>query len=101
MKKVTAVFAAFAFTAGMAATAFAGPPPSFYYGKEAPAKKAVKSGKSAGNADSWKGVEPVDTGAMQGKSMSGPSTGRIPPTSTHYNPQFPETRWQDLGGGGN
>ncbi|MEW6719615.1 MAG: hypothetical protein AB1346_04105 [Thermodesulfobacteriota bacterium] len=91
MKKLMAILAAFALTAGMAGATFAG---EMYelHGKHY--KKIAK--ETDKSSDAWKGSESVDTGAVPGKlEKSKPN-----PLDTHYNPFFPELRPVDRSTGG-
>lgn len=97
MKKIMSVIAALALGAGMLGTAIAGGP-GYSGDYDAFSSRSPAKSVSKAMADKFPGSGVVETGATVARSIG---EDRIPPTSTHYNPQFPETRWQDLGRGGN
>jgi hypothetical protein len=94
MKRYLAVFAALALTAA-AGSAFADGPG---YSGDHDSIPSRMSAESVSTVDAYRGSisGPVETGAVPEKSTG----DRLSPTSTHYNPFYPETRAIDLGGGG-
>jgi hypothetical protein len=104
MKRFMAVFAVLAVVA-VAGWAYADEPG--YFGDPGtmarwtfgpPLKDATPNVKGS---DRWSGGGPVESGAVpKATEVKSPADeGRIPPTSTFYNPFHPETRWIDLSGG--
>ncbi len=59
---------------------------------------AQKSAESVDtvDADMWPASGPVETGAVPGD----PNNDKLSPLDTHFNPQHPDLRTIDLGGGG-
>ncbi len=68
-----------------------------YSGDHDSISSRMSSGSASSvDADVWPSSGPVETGAVPGD----PNNDKLSPNDTHFNPQHPDLRIIDLGGGG-